>query len=161
MVLCLDGSQNSTKSTYFDCCHNVVVKNTVKVERRKKTYMKGTLGDTLVWNKKYVYHCVLSGATGFITQYVIDELLKTEKYKVIGSARSQEKADKLLSQFNNSNLSMEIVPNIAEPDAFGHIFAKYAKDIKVVLHTASPFSSNPKILIKTCSSPQLMAQAPF
>lgn len=81
----------------------------------------------------------VSGATGFIAQYVIDELLKTEKYKVIGSARSQEKADKLLSQFNNSNLSMEIVPNIAEPDAFDHIFAKYAKDIKVVLHTASPF----------------------
>ncbi|CCH59845.1 hypothetical protein TBLA_0C00280 [Henningerozyma blattae CBS 6284] len=84
---------------------------------------------------------LVSGATGFIAQHVVDCLLK-ENYKVIGTARSQEKADDLKKQFNNSNLSMEVVPDISDLSAFDHVFQKHAKDIKFVLHTASPFYFN-------------------
>ncbi|CAI1700081.1 hypothetical protein SEUBUCD646_0O00140 [Saccharomyces eubayanus] len=81
----------------------------------------------------------ISGANGFIAQHIVDLLLK-EDYKVIGSARSQEKADDLRKAFgNNPNFSMEIVPDISKLDAFDSVFQKYGKDIKIVLHTASPF----------------------
>ncbi|CAI1986868.1 hypothetical protein SEUBUCD646_0G01210 [Saccharomyces eubayanus] len=81
----------------------------------------------------------VSGATGFIALHVVDDLLKAG-YKVIGSGRSQEKNDGLLKKFgNHPNLSMEIVKDIAAPGAFDEIFQKHGKQIKVVLHTASPF----------------------
>ena len=81
----------------------------------------------------------VSGANGFIAQHIVDLLLK-EDYKIIGSARSQEKADRLMEAFgNNPNFSMEIVPDISKLNAFDHVFQKHGKDIKVVLHTASPF----------------------
>lgn len=81
----------------------------------------------------------VSGANGFIAQHIVDLLLKDD-YKVIGSARSQEKAENLMKAFgNNPNLSMEIVPEISKLDAFDHVFQEHGKDIKIVLHTASPF----------------------
>ena len=81
----------------------------------------------------------VSGANGFIAQHIVDLLLK-EDYKVIGSARSQEKAENLTEAFgNNPKFSMEVVPDISKLDAFDHVFQKHGKDIKIVLHTASPF----------------------
>ncbi|CCE90912.1 SDR family oxidoreductase TDEL_0C00230 [Torulaspora delbrueckii] len=83
---------------------------------------------------------LVSGATGFIALHVVSDLLKQD-YKVIGTVRSQEKADKLHKQFgNNPNLSFELVSDIAAPEAFDKVFQKHGKDIKVVLHTASPFT---------------------
>lgn len=80
----------------------------------------------------------ISGANGFIALHIVNDLLQAG-YTVIGSARSQDKADRLLRQFNNPRLSIEIVPDLSKLDAFDDIFCKYGKDIKVVLHTASPF----------------------
>ena len=80
----------------------------------------------------------VSGATGFIAQHIVRKLLD-ENYKVIGSVRSQEKADRLSRQFNNPNLTLVIVKDIAEPGAFDEAFKTYGKEIKYVLHTASPF----------------------
>ncbi|CCD25475.1 SDR family oxidoreductase NDAI_0F01560 [Naumovozyma dairenensis CBS 421] len=80
----------------------------------------------------------VSGATGFIALHIINNLLQ-QGYKVIGSARSQEKVDHLLELFNNNpSLSLEIVPNIDNPEAFDDVFKKYGNEIKVVLHAASP-----------------------
>lgn len=82
---------------------------------------------------------LVSGATGFIALYVVNDLLE-QGYKVIGTVRSQEKADKLTKQFgNNPNLSFELVADIAAPHAFDKVFEKHGKEIRVVLHTASPF----------------------
>lgn len=82
---------------------------------------------------------LVTGATGFIAQYVVDYLLK-ENYEVIGTVRSQEKADKLHRQFGNTpKLSFEIVPDISSLTAFDKLFEKRASEIQVVLHTASPF----------------------
>ncbi|QLG71681.1 hypothetical protein HG535_0C00290 [Zygotorulaspora mrakii] len=83
----------------------------------------------------------VSGANGFIALHIVSDLLKLG-YKVIGSVRSQEKADQLHRQFKNPNLSVVIVENISNPGAFDELFLKYGKDIKVVLHTASPFHYN-------------------
>lgn len=83
---------------------------------------------------------LVSGATGFIAQHILNDLLKQD-YRVIGTVRSQEKADRLKRQFgNNPNLSFELVADIAAPQAFDKVFEKHGKDVKVVLHTASPFT---------------------
>ncbi|QLL31835.1 hypothetical protein HG536_0B07030 [Torulaspora globosa] len=85
---------------------------------------------------------LISGATGFIAQHIVNDLLK-QNYKVIGTVRSQEKADKLKKQFgNNPNLTLELVADIAAPNAFDHVLEKHGADVKVVLHTASPFFVN-------------------
>ncbi|EDO15092.1 hypothetical protein Kpol_416p7 [Vanderwaltozyma polyspora DSM 70294] len=85
---------------------------------------------------------LISGATGFIAQHIVGDLLD-QNYKVIGTARSQGKIDKLIKQFgNNPNFQMEIVEDISKLDAFDAVFQKHGKDIKYVLHTASPFHFN-------------------
>ncbi|KAG0672247.1 methylglyoxal reductase (NADPH-dependent) gre2 [Maudiozyma exigua] len=82
----------------------------------------------------------VSGATGFIAQHIVGQLLD-QNYKVIGSARSQAKIDDLQKKFgNNPNLSMVIVPDISKLDAFEETFKTHGKEIKYVLHTASPFT---------------------
>ena len=81
----------------------------------------------------------VSGATGFIALHIVNDLLNAG-YRVIGSARSQEKCGKLLEKFgNNPSLSMEVVKDISDLNAFDEVFKKHAKDITIVLHTASPF----------------------
>ena len=81
----------------------------------------------------------ISGATGFVAQHIINQLLE-QNFKVIGSVRSQAKADKLLRQFNsNKNLSLEVVEDISNLAAFDEVFSKHGKEIKYVLHTSSPF----------------------
>lgn len=86
---------------------------------------------------------LVTGATGFIALYVVNDLLK-QNYQVIGTVRSQEKADKLKRQFgNNPNLTLELVSDIAAPNAFDSVFEKHGADLKVVLHTASPFFIDP------------------
>ena len=88
----------------------------------------------------------VSGATGFIASHVVEDLLKAG-YKVIGSGRSQEKNEGLLKKFNNNpNLSMEIVEDIAAPNAFDKAFQRRGKEIKVVLHIASPVHFNTCLL---------------
>ena len=80
----------------------------------------------------------VSGASGYIALHVVNELLNAG-YKVIGSTRSDKKAAEVEKKFgNNPNLKTVIVPDIAEPGAFDHVFEKYGSEIKVVLHVASP-----------------------
>ena len=85
---------------------------------------------------------LVTGATGFIAQWVVYYLLE-ESYQVIGTVRSQEKAERLHKQFGNpSNLSFEIVKDISDPKAFESLFKKRNKEINIVLHTASPVELN-------------------
>lgn len=85
---------------------------------------------------------LLTGASGFIALHITDELLK-KGYKVIGTVRSQSKADKITQQFKelypNGELSFEIVGDIAAEGAFNETLKKHP-EITEVLHTASPFS---------------------
>lgn len=80
----------------------------------------------------------VSGASGFIAQHIISLLLE-QNYKVIGSVRSNEKAEHVLSNFNhNPNLTLEIVKDLASLTAFDEVFKKHGDEIKIVLHAASP-----------------------
>lgn len=82
----------------------------------------------------------VSGANGFIALHVVNQLLKLG-YRVIGSIRSQEKADRLLKLFSHPDLSFAIVPDISAVNAFDEVeaFGQHGKQIEVVLHMASPF----------------------
>lgn len=81
----------------------------------------------------------VSGATGFIAQHVIKQLVE-KKYKVVGSVRSKEKGDQLVSKFGDS-FQYEIVSDIAKSGAFDEALKKH-QDVTVFLHTASPFHFN-------------------
>lgn len=85
---------------------------------------------------------LVTGATGFIAQHILDKLL-ARKYRVIGTVRSEKRGNELVNNFKekypDGDLSLEIVPDIATPDAFDEVLQKHP-EIKYVLHTASPFS---------------------
>lgn len=80
---------------------------------------------------------LVSGATGFIAQHIIRQLLDNE-YDVIGTVRSVQKIAHLNNLFRNDRLSFEIVPDLLDPEAFDAVFEKHAGEIKYVIHTASP-----------------------
>ncbi|CEP24190.1 unnamed protein product [Cyberlindnera jadinii] len=87
---------------------------------------------------------LVTGASGFLALHVVGQLLE-KGYKVIGSVRSQDKANKLGSEFHKKigskadNLSFTIVEDIGETGAFDETF-KLHPEIEFVLHTASPFT---------------------
>lgn len=84
---------------------------------------------------------LVTGANGFIALHILGKLLE-RGYKVIGTVRSQEKVDSLYKKFgtdsSDSNLKLIVVEDITVAGAFDSIFQK-EKEIKYVLHTASPF----------------------
>lgn len=79
----------------------------------------------------------VTGATGFVAQHLIYQLLEKD-YTVVGSVRSTEKGDTLTSLFKNPNFHYEIVKDlINSKDDFDKALQKHP-DIEAVLHTASP-----------------------
>ncbi|CDK25821.1 unnamed protein product [Kuraishia capsulata CBS 1993] len=84
---------------------------------------------------------LVTGATGYIGQHIIDQLLE-RNFKVVGTARSQAKADALLANFSRihdiTNLALEIVPDIETAGAFNEVLKNHRFDY--VIHTASPIS---------------------
>ncbi|CDR38577.1 CYFA0S02e03290g1_1 [Cyberlindnera fabianii] len=85
---------------------------------------------------------LVTGASGFIALHILD-LLLSKGYRVIGTVRTQSKADKIASQFKSlypsGDLSFELVEDISTDDAFDHVLKSHP-EITEVLHTASPFS---------------------
>ncbi|CRG84213.1 hypothetical protein PISL3812_01530 [Talaromyces islandicus] len=85
---------------------------------------------------------LVTGANGYVAAHIIADLLSSG-YRVVGTARSQSSAEKVLSahaahnQENQQNLSMQIVPDIATPGAFDK--AVQVDGITAVIHVASPF----------------------
>ncbi|KAL6927869.1 hypothetical protein ACO0SA_004492 [Hanseniaspora valbyensis] len=80
----------------------------------------------------------LSGATGFIAQHIIKQLLDSKKFKVIGSVRSEEKANSLAENFKSPDLSFVYVKELADPTAFDESFAKIGSELDYIIHSASP-----------------------
>ncbi|KAK6462769.1 protein induced by osmotic stress [Scheffersomyces coipomensis] len=80
----------------------------------------------------------ISGATGYIAQHIIVQLLSSG-YNVIGQVRSSAKGDTLSKDFNNKNFSYEIVKVLEEEGAFDEVLAKHP-EVSIFLHTASPVS---------------------
>lgn len=86
----------------------------------------------------------LSGASGFIALHITNQLL-ARGYHVVGTVRSQSKADNITKNFKaiypdiESKLKFEIVPDISEETAFDAALQAHP-EVTFVLHTASPFS---------------------
>ncbi|CAI5760505.1 unnamed protein product [Candida verbasci] len=80
---------------------------------------------------------IISGATGFVAQHIVSQLLKSN-YSVIGTVRSESKGQNLKSKFNNDNFQFEIVEDVEKAGAFDKTLQNH-QDATVFLHTASPF----------------------
>ncbi|CAR21619.1 KLTH0B06182p [Lachancea thermotolerans CBS 6340] len=82
---------------------------------------------------------LVTGCNGFVALHVLDILL-SEKFHVIGTVRTPEKANRVKESFKKlypyANLEVEIVADITKKDAFDKIFQKYS-DIQHVIHTAA------------------------
>ncbi|KAG5364971.1 putative NADPH-dependent methylglyoxal reductase GRP2 [Yarrowia sp. E02] len=98
---------------------------------------------------------LITGATGFIAGHCIEQLLKAD-YKVIGTIRSQEKGKRLAAAFpeaiESGQLVFETVSDVRSEEEFKTLFQKH-KDIKYVLHTASPFHFNVEDPVKDMLDP--------
>lgn len=82
----------------------------------------------------------VSGASGFIAQHIVKDLI-AKGYTVVGSVRSSEKGDQLAKNLKSDNFSYEIVKDIAEPNAFDESLKKHP-EVEYFMHTASPFHFN-------------------
>jgi len=85
---------------------------------------------------------VVTGANGFIASHVISRLLPLG-FQVVGTVRSQEKADAVrktheqLNPESSSLLETAIVKDITDPDAYSALFE--SREPVAILHLASPF----------------------
>lgn len=74
--------------------------------------------------------------------HILEQLL-AKNHTVITTVRSEEKAQKIRdahpSSVQQGHLTVAVVPDIAQLDAFDAVIAEHGADLEVVLHTASPF----------------------
>ena len=79
--------------------------------------------------------------------------------------RSQEKSDKLIRQFNeNPNLSLEIVSDIFQLNAFDDVVNKHSSDTDFVIHMTSPVKYevndfNNEVLIPAVNGTKIILKA--
>ncbi|CAH2353976.1 putative NADPH-dependent methylglyoxal reductase Grp2p [[Candida] railenensis] len=78
----------------------------------------------------------VSGATGFIAQHVIKQLLE-KGYSVVGSVRSESKGENLKKNFATDKFSYEIVEDLETVGAFDTALKKHP-EVTIFVHTASP-----------------------
>lgn len=83
----------------------------------------------------------VSGATGFIAQHIVKQLL-AEGYNVIGSVRSEAKGEDLKQLAQSDKFKYVVVPDIIKEGAFDKALIDNP-EVSVFLHTASP------VVIKT------------
>ncbi|KAG7660871.1 uncharacterized protein J8A68_005546 [[Candida] subhashii] len=82
----------------------------------------------------------VSGATGFIAQHVVKQLLE-KGYSVVGSVRSAAKGESLKKLTKSDKFSYEVVPELSDEGAFDQALKNHP-EVTVFLHTASPFTFN-------------------
>ncbi|KAG5421605.1 GRP2 [Candida metapsilosis] len=83
----------------------------------------------------------VSGATGFIAQNIVKQLVQAN-YKVIGSVRTTEKGETLRNSIKEANLktenfTYEVVKDIGAEGAFDAVLKSHP-ETEVFIHTASP-----------------------
>ncbi|XBW36722.1 hypothetical protein QEN19_002298 [Hanseniaspora menglaensis] len=83
----------------------------------------------------------LTGITGFIAQHIAKQLLDSKKFKVIGTARSEEKAKHVTDYFKSDDLTIVSVKELGDPTAFDEHFIKFGNEIDYIIHAASPFAA--------------------
>ncbi|KAI5958217.1 hypothetical protein KGF57_002572 [Candida theae] len=100
----------------------------------------------------------VSGATGFIAQNIVKQLLQAN-YKVVGSVRTQEKGDALKNNIKDAslqaeNFTYEIVADIGAEGAFDDAL-KAHPELEVFIHTASPVKFDVKDVKKELIEPAI------
>ncbi|PYH93111.1 putative NAD dependent epimerase/dehydratase [Aspergillus ellipticus CBS 707.79] len=80
---------------------------------------------------------LVTGGSGFLASAVIDTLL-ARGHSVVTTVRTASKAATLQSQYPNAQLSIKIVPDMAQLSAFDEAVIN-DPPLKAVIHTASPF----------------------
>lgn len=76
----------------------------------------------------------MTGASGYLSGHVISQLL-SKGYRVRGTLRSTDKAEKFKSQYGG-NVETRVVPDIAVEGAFNDTL----DGVDFIVHTASPFT---------------------
>lgn len=80
---------------------------------------------------------LLTGGSGFIATHIL-ELLLEGGHEVVTTVRTEEKAKIIRDAHPGAKLTVTIVPDIAQPNAFDEVM-KQTPDFEYVQHTASPF----------------------
>ncbi|CAH2353979.1 putative NADPH-dependent methylglyoxal reductase Grp2p [[Candida] railenensis] len=78
----------------------------------------------------------VSGATGFIAQHVIKQLIE-KGYKVVGSVRTEAKGQNIQKNFGSENFKYEIVEDLETVGAFDKALKNHP-EVTIFMHTASP-----------------------
>ena len=78
----------------------------------------------------------VSGATGFIAQHIIKQLIE-KGYKVVGSVRSEAKGENIQKNFGSENFQYEIVEDLETLGAFDKALKNHP-EVTIFFHTASP-----------------------
>ncbi|KAI0407943.1 NAD dependent epimerase/dehydratase [Xylaria palmicola] len=79
---------------------------------------------------------LLTGGSGFIATHIL-ELLLEHGHEVVTTVRSEEKAKIIRDAHPGAKLTVAIVPDIAQPNAFDEVMQ--TPGLEYVQHTASPF----------------------
>ncbi|KAI8634272.1 NAD dependent epimerase/dehydratase [Xylariaceae sp. FL1651] len=79
---------------------------------------------------------LLTGGSGFIATHVLELLLK-RGHEVVTTVRSEDKAATIRNAHPGAKLTVAIVPDIAQPNAFDEVMQ--TPGLEYVQHTASPF----------------------
>lgn len=99
---------------------------------------------------------LVTGGSGFIASHIID-ILSDDGFKVITTARSDEKGRRILesaSPTQREKLSYVIVDDVARDQAFDSVFEK-EPDFEYVIHTASPYQLNVQDPIRDLLDPAI------
>ncbi|KAI0102396.1 NAD dependent epimerase/dehydratase [Nemania sp. FL0031] len=80
---------------------------------------------------------LLTGGSGFIATHIL-ELLLQKGYDVVTTVRTEEKAKIIRDAHPGAKLTVVLVPDVAQPNAFDEVLQQ-TPDLDYVQHTASPF----------------------
>ncbi|KAI1811526.1 NAD dependent epimerase/dehydratase [Poronia punctata] len=83
---------------------------------------------------------LLTGGSGFIAAHVLEILLE-RGHEVVTTVRTEEKAKIIRDAHPGAKLTVAIVPDIAQPNAFDDVIQN-TPGLEYVQHTASPFHFN-------------------
>ncbi|KAI1128483.1 NAD dependent epimerase/dehydratase [Nemania abortiva] len=80
---------------------------------------------------------LLTGGSGFIATHIL-ELLLARGHEVVTTVRTEEKAKIIRDAHAGAKLTVVLVPDVAQPNAFDAVLQQFP-DLDYVQHTASPF----------------------
>jgi nucleoside-diphosphate-sugar epimerase len=81
---------------------------------------------------------LLTAISSFVGAHILDELVKQNKYQIVGTARSIGKGEFAKLRYPDTSIEIEVVADLMNASSFDDIFQKHP-DIEYVIHVASPY----------------------